>query len=288
MYDPQDPRDPSEFELEKAAPVEGADGPGPSSRTPLAIAAVVMLVVAAVTAYILWPAGRSTEPALVEAPAPALDRPAGPERPLGAAAEPVELPPLAESDLLVRELVRTLSSHPSVTAWLATDNLIRNFTVVVDNIGRGNSPSAHLTALRPAGPFRVIEGEDELVVDPRSFERYNQIAAAVDSINPDGAARLYTTLKPRLDEAYRELGEAEPFDRALERAIVMLLRTPAVDGSMRLEPRGALYRFQNPALERLTPAQKQLARMGPRNVRVIKARLRDIALALGIAPDRLP
>jgi hypothetical protein len=28
--------------------------------------------------------------------------------------------------------------------------------------------------------------------------------------------------------------------------------------------------------------------MGPRNVRIIKTRLRDIALALGMAPARLP
>ncbi len=287
MYDPQDPRDPSELELEKTVPVEGTDGPPPPSRTPLAIAAVVILVGVAVIAYILWP-GQPTEPALVEAPPPAIGESTEPERPLGAAAEPVELPPLAESDLLVRELVRALSSHPHVTAWLATDNLIRNFTVVVDNVSRGNTPAAHLTALGPAGPFRVLEGEDEILVDPRSYERYNQIAAAVDSINPEGVARLYTTLKPRIDEAYRELGETEPFDRALERAIVMLLRTPSLDGNVRLEPRGALYRFQDPALERMTLAQKQFARMGPRNMRVVKGRVRDIAHALGIPPERLP
>jgi hypothetical protein len=41
-------------------------------------------------------------------------------------------------------------------------------------------------------------------------------------------------------------------------------------------------------VERLTGAQKHLLRMGPRNVRIIKEKLRGIALALGIPPGELP
>ena len=50
---------------------------------------------------------------------------------------PIDLPPLDESDDVVRGLVKELSSNPAVAAWLATDNLIRNFTVVVSNIAPG-------------------------------------------------------------------------------------------------------------------------------------------------------
>src|SRR5688500_17277611 len=42
-----------------------------------------------------------------------------------------DLPPLDDSDSLVRDLVRALSEHPLVTAWLTTDQLLRNFAVVV-------------------------------------------------------------------------------------------------------------------------------------------------------------
>jgi hypothetical protein len=41
-------------------------------------------------------------------------------------------------------------------------------------------------------------------------------------------------------------------------------------------------------LESLSPAQKQLFRMGPRNVKIIQAKLRDIALYLGIPQNKLP
>ena len=41
-------------------------------------------------------------------------------------------------------------------------------------------------------------------------------------------------------------------------------------------------------LESLTNAQKQLLRMGPRNVKLIQAKLREVAVALGIPASRLP
>jgi hypothetical protein len=49
-----------------------------------------------------------------------------------------------------------------------------------------------------------------------------------------------------------------------------------------------VYNFNDPRLERLTQAQKQLLRMGARNVGIVQRRLREIALALGIPAARLP
>ena len=61
-----------------------------------------------------------------------------------------------------------------------------------------------------------------------------------------------------------------------------------VDGPVGLKPKGIGYAFADERLEGLTAAQKQLLRTGPRNVRIIKERLRRIALALGIPADQLP
>src|SRR5262245_21703545 len=57
-----------------------------------------------------------------------------PVQPLGKDAERIAVPPLDESDPIVRDLVRKITSHPSVLAWLATNGLIRNFTTVVSNV----------------------------------------------------------------------------------------------------------------------------------------------------------
>src|SRR5690606_33100927 len=133
---------------------------------------------------------------------------------------------------------------PLVAAWLTTDGLIRNFTVVVENIAAGRTPSGRLRVLKPAAPFAVVEARGgEVVIDPRSYERYNGIAAAVSSIDAAGAARLYSTLKPRLEEAYRELGGTNSFDSVLETALVRLLETPAVAGEIALVPDGGVYNY---------------------------------------------
>jgi hypothetical protein len=212
-----------------------------------------------------------------------------PVRPLGGEAAPVALPPLDESDDVVADLVKKLSSHPRVLAWLTTDGLVRNFAVVVLNVAEGKAPAAMVRPLRPSAPFRVIERNGGVHIDSRSYERYASLAEAVASLDAQGSAALYSTVKPRLEEAHRELGELDvSFDRTLERAIVLLLQTPIADGQLRVEPHGVGYGFADPKLERLTAAQKQLLRMGPENARRIQAKLREIALALGIPPERLP
>jgi hypothetical protein len=270
---------------------ENPDEPAPPATRRGSIGAwigVALLVASAAAAVYLafggWRTARQPDGATEPAPRAATE-----PKPLGDAA-PIDLPPLGESDALVRQLVGQLSSHPRVAAWLATDNRIRNFTVVVANIADGRAPASQLPALRPSsGEFLVVERGEDLHIDPKSYERYTGVAQAVSSIDPAGSARLYGTLKPRIEEAYAELGEPEPmFDRTLERALVLLLSTPVPDDPIAVEPKGIGYGYANAKLEALTPAQKQLLRMGPQNARAIQRQLRQIALALGIPAERLP
>ncbi len=211
--------------------------------------------------------------------------------PLGGTPAAVTVPPLDQSDDVVRELVRQLTTHPAVVAWLATDGLIRNFTVSIANLADGSTPERHLRRLRPAQAFAVQRQGDHLVIDPASYHRYDALAAAAASIDADGAARLYATLKPRIEEAYRDLGHPDTsVDQAVEQAIVQLLRTPVIDRPLRVEAgsKGIGYVYADDNLEGLTDAQKQLLRMGPDNVRTVQRALRAIASALGIPPTRVP
>ena len=160
--------------------------------------------------------------------------------------------------------------------------------MVIENLASGATPAARLPPLRPAGAFRTIERGDGLFVDPRSYDRYAPLAAAVDSVDPQAPARLCGTLKPRLEDAYRDLGRDVPFDNVLERAIVTVLQAPVLGENVRLVPHGAVYAFEDEALEKLPAAQKQLARMGPRHLRAVQDKVRQIALAIGIPRERLP
>lgn len=256
-----------------------------SSRWRVAIAS--LLVIAAVAAagyYLLWrkaqPAPADvrvhTEQTVPEAPA---------AKPVAEAGETIDLPPLDQSDAVVRQLVGRLSSHPTVAAWLTTDQLIRNFTTVVLNVSNGRMPSAQLATLRPRDSFRATTGPTP-VIDSRSYRRYDAYADAFAGLDAKGAAVLYATLKPRIADAYRELGHPEgDFDRALERAVNELLRTPVIEGSVPLVSRSVAYEFADPRLESLSPAQRQLLRMGPRNTRLIQQKLQEIAPLAGLSVE---
>jgi hypothetical protein len=177
-----------------------------------------------------------------------------------------------------------------VASWLTTNDLIRNFASAVSNIAEGTSPAKQLGALRPKEPFRTAENGGKAYIDARSYNRYTKVADAVASIDPLGAARLYATLKLRIEEAATDLGIPGQFDRVLEKAIVTLLATPTPDRPLEVFPNveGIGYAFNDGSLEKLSLAQKALVRMGPANARVVKTRLREIALALGIPSTRLP
>ena len=96
-----------------------------------------------------------------------------------------------------------------------------------------------------------------MVIDPRSYRRYDAYADAVGALDARGTARLYATLKPRIQDAYRELGETgTDFDRTFERAIRELLKTPVIDGTRRAELEDRLVRVRRsaPAVAARRPA----------------------------------
>jgi hypothetical protein len=278
-----------DFELHRTERESARDEPPEPPRRAIGIwIAVALLIVAAGAASYFafgWRQGAMPVQTVSNAPAEAASS-ASP--PLGGTVAPMTLPPLDATDSLVRTLVQALTEMPAVMAWLPTTGLIRNFTVVVANIAEGQTPARHMKVLKPAAAFRIVSRDSHTTIDPRSYDRYAPIADAVGSIDPARAAKLYATLKPRIEDAQRDLGASEPFDRTLERAIIVLLSTPPIDGSERLKPKGIGYSYAEDRLEALTPAQRQLLRMGPTNVRVIKTKLRDIAVALGIPSSHLP
>lgn len=271
-------------------PEAPAPEPGRPSRAPYWVAAAV-IVLAAVAAGGWWylrtaPGAAVTGPEATEAKS---EPTAELRDPLGPSVEPIDLPPLVLTDPLVRELLGQLSSSPTLASWLATDGLIRAAVVSIENVASGNSPVKHLRALAPRAPFTAVTDGKTLTVDPRAYSRYDGLANAVASMDPAGLARVYSLLKPRLAEAYVELGHPDgAIDSAVERAIVVLLQAPIVEEPVVLRQRVLSYRYDRADLEALPAAQKQLLRMGPRNVRIVQEHLRALARELGVPAGRLP
>jgi len=261
-------------------PFDHVDEPGDHFKWILL--SVALLAVVAALAYVALrrpaPQPRAAAVATPQ-PAPRPDAPA-------LEGDKIALPPLQETDRLVRELVVKLSSHPTVLAWLATNGLIENFTVVTLNVSEGRTPVSHLRPLAPTAPFRVRSAGGVTLLDPASYHRYDGYAAAVDGLDATGTARLYLTLKPRIADAYRIQGFPDgDFDPVLGKAIAGLLAVPSIDRDIPLREKIVTYAFVDPALEELSPAQKQLLRMGPRNIGLVQQKLRQIATLLGLHTD---
>ena len=276
----------NEVDLEHSDEAPFTPPPPPSPNYGMWAAVIVALsIVGGVVWYFTSQRRPAPAPAVSVPAAPQAPAPERPEEPLVRAAD-IDLPPLPQTDPIVRELVARLSSHPTIAAWLATKGLITNFTVVTLNIAEGRTPAKFLRPIAPRGRFRTTSSGE--FVDPRSYERYNLHGDAIAALDSVGTASLYLTLKPRINDAYRELGYPDgDFDRVLERAIGVLLQTPALDERVALDPKGVTYAYSDPKLESLSPAQKQFLRMGPRNSQAIRAKLEEIAALLKLHPEPL-
>lgn len=193
------------------------------------------------------------------------------------------LPPLDESDPVVRRLAEGISSRPRVASWFVPDDLVRRFVVAVTNVANGRSPEEQVDFMDVEGDFQVRSEEGRMVVDPASYRRYDGLVAAFVSLDPDGSASLYRRLRPLFDEAYRELGlGGEGFDPVLARAVGNLLAVQLPAPPVEVQPQEAVYGYVDPELEARTPAEKHLMRMGPDNARRVQEKLRELAARVGL------
>jgi hypothetical protein len=252
------------------------------ARTQLAIVGLAVVTGAlALYWYGPWAEGRlgpelST---IARNPAAATDPPAP------AATPPIDLPELDASDALVRSLARGISAHPRIASLLATDGLIRRVVASVAAASRGMSSAAQLDVVKPAEGFTVVESGGRTRVDPAGYRRYDALAAAFGSLDPQGVAETYRRLQPLFEEAYAELGLGKgTFDDALARTFGGYLAVEVPADPPALVTDGALYAFADPALEASSPVAKQLMRMGPDNAHRVQAAMQELARAMGIEP----
>jgi hypothetical protein len=259
---------------------------GVSNRTAWIVTVIILLAIAAIVYFFIFRARRVVVPPPGQ---PTATAPPETQAPQHVNPEDVGLPSLDESDSVVRNLAHGLSSHPELATWLATDDLIRNFAVMIDNVADGNVPISRLRQFAPREPLHANQNANQIVLDPASYARFNAFAEAVASLDTNGSAAAYDRLKPLLVVAYKDLGHPEgDIDGALQKGIVNLLKTPVVEGPIFLTQPAVAYQFSDPQLAGLLPVQKQLIRMGPRNQRLIQGKLRELAVAIGIPASSLP
>src|SRR5262245_42098720 len=124
-----------------------AHSPSPTRWVVIGAAAVIVGAL-----LVLWWLSRAHVPATVPAPASATEvalRSVRPKR------QPLELPALNDSDTFMRELVATLSQHPTLAKLFATKGVVRALTLAVIQIGDGKTPANPLSVLKPLSRLRI-------------------------------------------------------------------------------------------------------------------------------------
>lgn len=241
----------------------------------------VGLIVAVLAAGVLiYRFAAPPEPAPAPAPPSA---PAAQAQPAAPAAPAAGLPPLEDSDLLVRARAAALSRDARFAAWLKHGDLIARLTASANIVAAGKVPSDALAFLAPAAKFPVRRRGGRLEMDPRGYARYDGFASAVASVDADAAARLFLDLKPLFQKAWESLGErGGDATGVFLRAAAEVGAAPVLTGPVELVPakKGIVYAYADPSLEALSPARKQVLRMGPKNAAKVQAKLKAIAAAL--------
>ena len=255
-------------------PVRPPRPPRAATRWGLVVAGAIV----AGSALVFWWLNRSQPTPTAPAPTAATDVAIRPNRPKP---QPLDLPPLKDSDVVLRELVSALSQHPLLARLLATPALVESATLTVVQIGDGRTPANPLQALRPTARLQLA-GSGDGSIDPASYTRWNNAASALASVDPEAFAQLYVNTKPLVDQSYRELGYPGDFDDALARAFRVLVETPVRKTEPELLRRANYFEHQDPDLRALKPVQKQFLLLGPANRERVTAWLRAVAARLDL------
>lgn len=266
--------DPDELEQRPSVSYNAPPAAGGPPVMPLVIGGIALLALIGGGAWWMWrtPAPASTTPAAVTST----------EVPVTAPPPPVALPPLDQMDAYLRPLLQALSTRPELVRWLATDDLVRQLAAAIDKASQGDNPAGGFMELAPRSPMAMTRRGARRAIDPSSYRRYDGLVTTVTTIDASAVARIYKTIRPRLNEAYQNMGHpGGNVDAAVQQALDMLLDTPVVKGPVMLvEGSGARWAYADPELESLTPTQKQLVRMGPAHTDAMLVWLRALQSGL--------
>lgn len=192
--------------------------------------------------------------------------------------EQVILPELATSTADVLEQLQLAQQD---TSALTSDQLIRDAVVFIDNLRNGVVVRDKAGIEGPRNAFRVLEQNDKLYIDPRSYDRYNTLVDWFVSLDTTVLVTMMERYRPLIAAALAEIGYPDTTpEQVLLDAIAVLNNTPAVGTVVELTDDTVMYRFADPALEALPDAQKQMLRLGPDNIRRVKLKLAAIQTAI--------
>ena len=252
--------------------------PGAPRRRWILIPIVAGILAALV--YFVWIARRPA-PNAQPAPTTSTEVPVGTPAALALPDEP--LPPVAYSDGFIRRVVALLSTHPTLARWLASEGLVARTALAVEQAGDGRTPVEPFGFARPSSRAATIARGQDLIIDPASHRRWDDLTATVLSVDPQQAAQVYRHVRPLFVETYRGMGHPDGnFDAAIGRAAGRVLATPVLQDPIAVESRRGYVEHRSIELRSLPAVSRQLLLMGPANVQRLQEWTTRFIKAAGI------
>ncbi|WP_127346487.1 DUF3014 domain-containing protein [Pseudidiomarina mangrovi] len=269
--------------------------PAASGNGKLIFTIVIVVALAAAIIAWLWVNQQRQQPTPIEQPQ--VVEVEVPEQPQQQPQETEQLPPelpetvelevveeqpiLPELATSTADVIEQLQLAQQDTSALTSTQLIRDAVVFIDNLRNGVVVRDKAGIDGPRNAFRVLEQNDKLYIDPRSYDRYNTLVDWFVSLDTEVLVTMMQRYRPLIVAALAEIGYPDTApEQVLLEAIAVLNDTPAVGTVVELTDDTVMYRFADPALESLPDAQKQMLRLGPDNIRRVKLKLSAIQAAV--------
>ena len=234
---------------------------------------------------------------LPEAAPPAQSAGSSPKYPIapaqpGPADQARPKPTPAEIDAQVRPALDELAGSQGVSEFLQAGGFVQRVVATVDNLTRPHAPGAAWPMQPAAGQFTVTGQGDDRTIDPANSARYTPFVRFVQAIDSARAAALYRKHYPLFQQAYEDLGyPGQYFNDRLVAVIDHLLQAPEpasppkvtrveIKGPYASERPWTRFEFVDPELEALSSGQKMMIRMGVDNEQRVKAKLREVRIAV--------
>ncbi len=211
---------------------------------------------------------------------PPVAQPALPQYPMPELSEKeraAALPPVDRSDGPILEALIGNFKADGLAGFINMQDYVKRLVITVDNLPRELVPSQMTMVQRIPGLLDVDEAGEVVTLSQRNFARYDAFVSFADSLDPRLLVSLYLRFYPLLDQTYKEIGH--PTARLHERVIVAIddmLAAPTPKGPIELDQPKILYRFADPALQKLSAGQKIMIRIGPENAQQLKQVLRRL------------
>lgn len=188
--------------------------------------------------------------------------------------EPAALPALAQSDVMFKEDMLKLSK--GLAPWLNASDLLTKYLTIVNDFSQGLRIYKHIAFMRIDKPFAASRDQLGLYMGAENYQRYDALVAAINSVDVKSAIAVFQKYRPLMLEVFEEFGypQGHQLEDLFTKSAAEILETPIIENRIGLLHPSVRYKFSDPKLEKLSPVQKQMLRMGPKNIQIIQQKVR--------------